>query len=122
MEILGVQPRTAPGQLTKTQVDRVCDYVEAHLHQPITLDELAGVAGLSRSHFSRSFRSTTGQGPYRFVTSRRIDQACGLLALGDRLSITAIAQAVGFANAGVFRRAFHQSTGLTPQQFRKERC
>lgn len=122
MEILGVQPPTAAGRLSKAQVDRVCDYVEAHLHQPITLDELAGVAGLSRSHFSRSFRSTTGQGPYRFVTSRRIDQACGLLALGDRLSITAIAQAVGFANAGVFRRAFHQSTGMTPQQFRKERC
>ncbi|WP_328277933.1 AraC family transcriptional regulator [Sphingobium sp.] len=122
IEILGVQQPSAPGQLTKAQVDRVSEYVDAHLHEPITLDELAGVAGLSRSHFSRAFKATTGQGPYRFVTNRRIDRARALLALRHGPGIAAIGQAVGFANAGVFRRAFLQSVGMTPQQYRKERC
>jgi AraC family transcriptional regulator len=122
IEILGVEQPATLGKLTKAQVERVSEYIDAHLHRPITLDELAGIASLSRSHFSRAFKATTGEGPYRFVTGRRIDRARDLLALSDRLGIADVAQAVGFANTGVFRRAFHQSTGMTPQQYRKERC
>lgn len=122
IEILGVEPPASTGQLTKLQVTRVADYVEASLHGPIGLDELAAVAALSRSHFSRAFKATVGEGPYRFVTRRRIDRARALLARRDGPSVGAIAQAVGFANTGVFRRAFLQFTGMTPQQYRKERC
>lgn len=122
IEILGVEQPATLGQLTKTQLGRVTDYVGANLHRPISLDELAGAAGLSRSHFSRAFKATTGLGPYRFVTGRRIDRARALLAHRDGPGIGAIGQAVGFANAGVFRRAFLQSIGMTPQQYRKERC
>lgn len=122
IEILGVQPSNMGGPLSQRQLALIADFADAHLHRPITLDELATVAGLSRSHFSRAFKAATGQGPYRFITNRRIERACTLLGSAERLSIGAVAEALGFANAGVFRRAFFQITGMTPQRYRQERC
>lgn len=119
MEVLGIEAPAAFGRLTKAQVDLVSEYVDCHLHGLITLDELANVVGLSRSHFSRSFKAATGQGPYRFVTARRIARARAMLEAKDGLSVAAIAQAAGFGSVAAFRRAFQQSIGMAPQQYRR---
>lgn len=118
LEILGVKPPDEAGKLSPTQLEKVYGYVAEHLGEPITLDDLAGLSGLSRSHFSRAFKATTGIGPHRFVNSQRIARARDLLSQSE--SIDAVARAVGFTSASVFRRVFQQTMGVTPQRFRKD--
>ena len=61
--------------LSRERLQRVCDYIEAHLDDRLTLADLAGVACLSPYHFSRSFKQAVGVGPQRYVMQRRIERA-----------------------------------------------
>lgn len=121
IETLGLGQAEASGPLSSRQLARIEDYVAAHQHEAITLDDLASLAGLSRSHFSRAFKASTGEGPYRFVSNRRIRRAQELLTAKPDAPIESVARAVGFASASAFRRVFQQITGQSPQQYRKDR-
>jgi len=118
LEVFGViaDPQNS---LSPRQVSAVTDYVEDHIHAPISLADLAGVAGLSRFHFSRAFKAATGQSPSTFVQKRRIDRAAALLRGGD-LPIELIARSVGFAGVPQFRRAFGQILNTSPSKYRKQ--
>lgn len=85
--------------------------------QDLTLDDLAGVAGLSRYHFLRAFRRDVGVTPHAYLTSRRIAAAKGLLAGAAPLSEVALAS--GFYDQSHFSRAFKGCTGVTPGQYRR---
>ncbi len=103
--------------LAPRAIARVRDYVAAHLHRPITLDDLAEQAGYSRYHFARGFRAATGMPPYAYIVRERIALACQLL--GEReVPINAIATATGFASHAQFSSRFRQMTGLAPSAFR----
>lgn len=104
--------------ITAASVRRVCDYIAAHLHNPVTLDELAQVAGYSRFHFARGFRAATGMPPYAYLLRQRIALACELLANRD-LPISGIAAATGFATHAQFSSRFRQVTGLAPSAYRE---
>ena len=65
--------------LSRERLKRVYDYVEAHLGDRLTLVDLASVACLSPSHFSRSFKQAVGVGPQRYVTQRRLERAKTLM-------------------------------------------
>ncbi len=110
----------APGRrpdLPQLRVRRVLDYIEAHLGQDLTLAELAEVACLSPSHFSRSFKQAMGTGPQRYTVQRRVERAKALLLhTGD--SLAGIAAAVGFADQSHLTAAFRRETGITPGRFR----
>jgi AraC family transcriptional regulator len=106
----------APG-LDAGRLQRVRDYVEANLSAELSLAELADVAGLSRFHFSRSFRRAAGIGVHRFVTVRRIERAKTLLKETD-LSLAEIALAVGFQDQAAFTTRFRLSVGAPPGRFR----
>jgi AraC family transcriptional regulator len=101
-------------------VDRVVQYVHAHLAGPITLDQLAALAPLSPYHFARAFKSTTGMPPHRFVTTTRLETAKVALVTSPR-PVTEVAHAVGFGNISHFRRLFHRQFGLRPSQLRPPR-
>jgi len=118
LEVFGVIA-DEQGRLSTRQIGAVIDYVEAHLHEPIGLSDLAAAAGLSRFHFSRAFKATTGENPHAFVQKRRIDRAADLLRRGD-MPIEAIAQAVGFHGAPQFRRVFRQILSTTPTHYRMQ--
>lgn len=96
---------------------RVMDYVEAHLAEPLTLDQLAGVAALSTYHFARMFHASFGEPPHAWVRARRIARARGLLAAGKG-DLAGIAQACGFGNASHLARVFRDAVGATPGQYR----
>jgi AraC family transcriptional regulator len=119
LEIFGVLA-DPQGQLSDRQVSRVADYVEAHLHESISLADLAALAGLSRFHFSRAFKATTGENPHAYVQARRIRRATEMLRTGD-LSVEAIALAVGFKGAPQFRRVFREMVGTSPLNYRSQR-
>lgn len=119
LEIFGVLA-DPQGQLSDRQISAVTDFVEGHLHEQIGLAELASVAGLSRFHFSRAFKATTGDNPHGFVQQRRVKRAANLLHTTD-LSIEAIALAVGYRGAPQFRRAFREVMGVPPLTYRLQR-
>ena len=98
---------------------RVCDYIEQHLGEELSLKTLADVACLSPYHFSRSFKRTTGLGVHRYVISRRLERAKMLLARND-LSLSDIASAVGFDSQATFTTRFRRQVGVTPGRFRGE--
>lgn len=104
--------------LTPVRLRRVTDYVEAHLDETLTIDDLARTAGLSMHHFAHVFRKATGLSPYRYLMARRLQRARNLLA-DDRASLAEIAKSCGFADQAHFTRAFCKATGQAPGRFRR---
>jgi AraC-like DNA-binding protein len=98
---------------------RVCDYVADHLAEPLGVDRLAEIAGLSRAHFVRRFAAELGLSPSDFVFTERMEHASRLLTATD-LSVVAIAAAAGFQNGNYFAKAFRRHVGLSPGDFRKQ--
>jgi AraC family transcriptional regulator len=96
---------------------RLLDYVEAHLRRDIGLNDLARVAGLSRYHFLRVFKRTTGHTPYRYLVGRRIAMAERLLR-ERKMSVAEIALAVGFKDATRLNRVFRKILKIAPARFR----
>jgi len=116
VELLKEPKLAAFGTLSPKQLRDVTDYIAANLHRQFELAELAGVAGLSRFHFARAFKRSTGRSPHQYVTSRRIDEAKQLLEHGN-LRLDAVASRVGFGSVTQLRRTFAKVTGLTLQRF-----
>ena len=94
--------------------------MEAHADAEIGLAQLATVAGLSPSHFSRAFSASTGEPPHRYLMRRRVERAQELL--GDTsMSITEIAHASGFSSSQHMATVFQRMASVTPSQYRRER-
>lgn len=92
----------------------------AHLDGRIGLEALATECRLSRSHFARAFKISTGLSPLRWMSAQRIERAKNLL-LNTDLSLDQIAGACGFADASHLARSFLQATGLPPGAWRRLR-
>ncbi len=103
------------------RLHRVLDYIEANLGEDIGLAELATIAGSSRFHFSRAFRSTTGSPPYRYLIQRRIEAAKALLLDADMVPIEEIARRCGFHSRRQFEIMFRRHCNATPARYRRER-
>lgn len=103
--------------LPPLRLKRVIDFIEAHLAEPLTLDLLADVAGLSVFHFARVFRQATGFSPYRYVSERRLMRAQRML-MAPELAVNEIALACGFPRHANFSAAFARARGMSPSAFR----
>ena len=106
-------------ELTDRRLKRVREFMEWNLASPISIDELASEAGLSRFHFSRVFRSKLGLTPHQFLLRARMKHAAKLLKTTD-LSIAQIVSACGYTHAGHFAAAFAKLTGKTPAAYRRD--
>ncbi|MCB8882996.1 helix-turn-helix transcriptional regulator [Acidisoma cellulosilytica] len=106
------------GKLSTLQLDRVNDYIDAHLDERIELDALAAAGGLSATWFVRRFKTSTGLPPHQYVLRRRIAQAKRLLVETDQ-SIASIAFDCGFTHQEHLTRTFRRFTGTTPAAHRK---
>ncbi|MGE3537443.1 MAG: helix-turn-helix domain-containing protein [Candidatus Tectimicrobiota bacterium] len=105
------------GGLPKPQLQRILDYINAHLEQQITLAELAGLAQVSARHFLRMFKQSTGLAPHQYVLERRLLRAQELLRF-SQLPLADIAFRVGFRTQSHFTQSFRRATGLTPRAYR----
>ena len=105
------------GGLTRYELEKIEDYVSAHLNQNISLSEMAGVINLSQYHFCRLFKQSTGITPHQYLTQCRINRAKELLSK-TKLTITEIAFEIGFSNHSSFTRLFRKYVGVTPSLFR----
>ena len=107
------------GAIARQQFQPVIDYIEASLAEEIGLDELAAIAGLSKYHFSRTFKQTFGLTPHRYLMQRRVQRATDALKTSPS-GIARVAHQFGFADQSHFTRVFKQVQGLTPKQFLKQ--
>ena len=112
-------PRTVagPGATLVPHLRRARDHIDRHYQAALDLDQLASVAGVSKSHFGRCFATTYGETPMRYLTRRRIERAQDLLRNAN-LTITEVCMAVGFASLGSFSARFSQVVGETPTAYR----
>lgn len=102
------------------RINRVIDYIDAHLDEELSLETLAGVALFSPYHFHRIFSAMVGEPPGRFILRLRLERAAALLAANLRMSITTIALDCGFSGSAAFARAFREAFGMTASDWRKK--
>ena len=101
------------------RMERVCNFIQAHLTEEISRVELSKVASLSAGAFSRFFRSRMGKTVPEYVNELRIGRACKHLS-EQRLNITDIGLDCGFHNLANFNRRFREIVGTTPRDYRKK--
>ncbi|MGF1509222.1 MAG: helix-turn-helix domain-containing protein [Myxococcota bacterium] len=109
----GLETGLTPGQLRKIR-----DVVESELAGDLSLERLSAVLGISRGHFTRIFKHSTGRTPYTFVLERRMERARQLLAQTDT-PISGVAAEVGYESQGHFATLFKKVTGQTPRHYRR---
>jgi AraC family transcriptional regulator len=102
----------------EARMQRVCDYMHAHLAEEVSLQDLAQVAYVSRFHLIRMFKQTYGETPYQRLTRLRIQRAQRLLATSDT-PIMQIALDCGITNQSNFAAAFRRLVGLSPRAYRQ---
>ena len=100
-------------------LQRAKDLVDSRYAEPITVDDLAAAAGLSRAHFSRMFTRTFGESPRAYLQTRRLERAASLLRYTDR-SVADICVMVGLQSLGSFTTSFARVYGLPPAAYRAE--
>jgi AraC family transcriptional regulator len=108
-----------PAPLSPRRMQRVVDYIEAHLDQDLSLDRIAGLAGLSPSHFKTAFRQAAGLPLHQYVIRRRVERARLLLAAGGR-SISEVALEVGFAHQSHLNRWTRRLLNASPKELMKQ--
>lgn len=106
------------GGLSKYQLKRAIDYIQAHFTENIPLEATAAEVGISRFYFCRLFKQSTGITPHQYLIKCRIDRAKILLKQHDNSSIAKIALEVGFSNQSHFTKHFKRLVGTTPKKFR----
>lgn len=100
-------------------LDRAMAWARTHLDRPITLDDLATQAAMSRRSFTRNFRARTGGSSQRWLLQQRLDRARVLLETTD-LAIERIALDAGFGSSATLRHHFRAVLGTTPLRHRTE--
>ena len=96
---------------------RAKDLADARYAEPLTVADLARVAGLSPAHFSREFRRSFGESPHRYLLTRRLERAAALLRNTDR-PVTDICFSVGLTSVGSFTTSFGRIYGMSPAAYR----
>ncbi|WP_137174064.1 helix-turn-helix domain-containing protein [Massilia sp. HP4] len=106
----------APRGLNPRSLQRVKEFIDAHLHEEIDLQMLAGVANVSRFHFARLFRHSTGCSAMAYLERMRMARAQALIRHG-RLPLSQVAALVGYADQSYFTRRFRLAVGVTPARY-----
>ena len=105
---------------TNPIIKKVCDYVEENLTQDISLEIAADYAGVSSFYLSKLFKEEKGETYINYVSDKRLEKSCQLLAETD-LSIKEITAEVGYNDQNYYSRIFKKKYGLSPKEYRKEK-
>lgn len=108
----------APAARAERRISDALRYIEAHADQPVELDGLAAVAGMSKYHFLRTFRRVAGVTPYQFLLDLRLRRAAIRLRT-TRDPVATIAFDAGFGDLSTFNGRFRAVFGMSPGAFRR---
>lgn len=104
-------------KVIRSNIADVKGYIDEHYAESFSLSGLADIAALSKFHLIRQFKSELGVSPVDYVLRKRVTEAKKLLS-GTELSISDIAEAVGFSSGSYFSQRFRLATGMSPMSFR----
>ncbi|RXG90229.1 helix-turn-helix transcriptional regulator [Bradyrhizobium vignae] len=110
--------QAAAGGLSPKVLLRAIERLRSDSDADVSLDALASDAGLSRFHFCRAFKESTGLSPHAWLRQHRHAQAMTMLRDTDE-SIVSIAAALGYSSQTAFAAAFRKMTGETPRDWRR---
>jgi AraC family transcriptional regulator len=106
------------GGLSPKVLCRAIERMRSESDADVSLAALASDAGLSRFHFCRAFKESTGLSPHAWLRQHRLEQAMNMLRDTDE-SIVSVAAALGYSSQTAFAAAFRKLTGETPSDWRK---
>ncbi len=109
-----------PAATYPTMMARVCDYLRVHAAEALSLEVLAQQAGLSRYHFLRVFKATTGLAPHAYLIQVRVGLARQAIERGEPLGQAALL--AGFADQSHLTLHFKATYGVTPGQYQRGWC
>jgi AraC family transcriptional regulator len=112
-----LQVRSVKGGLTPRQLRLVLEHMNENLCRQIAMSELSRTAGLSRSHFQRAFKVSTGYAPCAYIAQLRIARAKAMMRETAE-PFSQIALACGLSDQSHFSRLFRKVVGATPSQWR----
>jgi len=112
--------RVRLGNYATDLVRNVANYVQHHLSEAITTDQVAGALFLSRQHLSRRFTREAGIPLAAFIRNEKAEEGKRLLRYTDR-SVSSIAAYLGFSSQGHFSKVFKEITGMTPGEYREKK-
>ena len=105
---------------TSTSVEKlnhVLNYIETHLSEDISVEELASIVHFHPNYFIRFFKKHLGTSPIHYINRIRLEKAKNLLGISD-MAISEIADKIGFNDLFYFSRKFKSHTGFSPSEFR----
>lgn len=105
--------------ISKQSIKTAIQYINDNLEKNISLADLARTVGISKYHFARQFKMSTGMPPHQYIIKVRINRAKELLSKSE-LSIAQIAYKLGFSSQSHLNFHFHRLIGKTPKNYRKE--
>ncbi|MCH1924354.1 AraC family transcriptional regulator [Shewanella sp. C32] len=101
------------------RIVQVCEYIQQHLDEALTPEQLSNIAACSRFHFHRLFVAHTGMSATRYIQLAKLKRASYQLAF-EPLKVIDIALLAGFASPEAFARSFKKTVGQTPTAFRQQ--
>ena len=105
-------------QVDDAVIARCQSWIAEHYAQPSPVAAMSQLSGLAERSFKRRFQQATGMPPLEYVHTMRLEEAKQMLESGNQ-PIEAIANQVGYEDAGFFSRLFRRNVGMTPAQYRK---
>jgi transcriptional regulator GlxA family with amidase domain len=105
-------------QVDDAVIARCQTWIAEHYQEPSPVNAMVRLSGLAERSFKRRFQQATGMSPLEYVHTLRLEEAKQMLEAGDQ-QIEAIANDVGYEDAGFFSRLFRRQVNLTPAQYRK---
>ena len=113
-------PNIEKKDINSLRMQEMLRFIRDHYMDPVSLSDLAGAAGISRSEASRCFKASLQQSPYNYLLEYRLSKAAQLLASTDD-PISKICADTGWSSMSHFGKLFKASTGLTPREYRAMR-
>ena len=103
---------------TNRQCAAVRRYIDLHFKEPLTLEQLAEECHMNKFYLSHAFKKEYGISPINYMIGKRIEESKYLLAETD-LSMSQIAQLLGFSSLSYFSQVFHRTQAISPKEYRQ---
>lgn len=109
---------TPKAEVGDSRIQKTIRHIRNHISKPLSLDELSSMACMSKDHYIRMFKQSTGQTPVLYIVSRRMEKA-ELLLVTTTMPVKQLAREVGYEDTSYFNRLFRKHVGLSPQMYRQ---
>ncbi len=99
-------------------ISAAVQYISSHYAETVELSTLATLVGVSEGHFCRMFKKYTHMRPIEYITHLKIERAKAYLVEDPNMSITDIAEAVGYSSSSYFSKVFRERVGVSAEKYR----